>query len=465
MDGGYNKILRKILSYMEEVMELFGSSKRNRQRIFQAVFAGNIGRQIWATLGLLIIYRLLLNIPLPGITSLQTSTQQTANSLFTMVSFVDMLSAGSLLKTSILGLGLFPFQIADLLLGLILLLVPSLKERVESDSYYGKRLLEKWQLLLAIPLGIIESMMFISLATLNCSGQNFITLIVKDDILVKVVIVIILLTGSFFAVWIAWLISEIWGSSGRGGLGAYILIFGGIAGSLPSQIAELVSKPNIYLNLIAYVILFVGTIIVVIYLQGGKRNIPLLYRKRQTEKINAFGETPLLLSLSFATEGLVGSQLLIALATFYAPLVICANVPWINKIAYFAISIFPENGFLFGPIAFLSVFIFTPLYASVKLEEKDYPKNLRKSFLQIPGVKYEATAKYLATIMNRLSPSVGIILGILAITPWALNMITGTELSLLDGEKIIIAVSTVTSITMTIKANLFLDGYGDTFRL
>ncbi len=428
------------------------------------IFTGNIGRKIWTTLGLILIYRVLLNIPLPGFTSQASMNQQSSNGAFILVEFVDMLSGGSLLKTSILGLGLFPYLFAQQLIQLSTPIIPALQRLIIEDPSGGRRLLEKWTYYLTVPLGIIEALLFIGLITMNCNNQKFLTMELNSNAISKITLVSILVAGSFFTIWIAMLISEF----GLREQGMAIIIFSGIVSRLPNQISELFASFNPAKNITIYIIIFLVSIVAVIYLQSARRNVPLEYPGRRMGNRMSMpvkGTLPILLNMG-GSQGFIGSQLLVAIATFYAPLATCTSTQWINALALGAMSVFSEKGLLFGPIVFFSVFIFSILYSKILFEEQNYGENLKRVGASVPGVHTgEPTRRYLEKINLKISIGGGFMLGLIAIAPWLFNIITGTNLSLLDGEKIVIMVSVLKDTFMGIDAEIKLHSYQDLLRV
>lgn len=437
---------------------------QDRPNKLRYIFTGSIGRKVWITISLILLYRLLLNIPLPGFASLSIASKQTGNGAFTLVEFIDMLSGGGLLRTSILGLGLLPYKMAGTLLESLVPLIPALQRRLEEEPRRGRNWLERWKYYLAFPVGIIEAFSFIGLVTMDCNGQKFLNLGVSLDVDLRITIVAILVAGSFFAMWISSLISEF----GIPGQGASIIILSGIVGRLPSQIAELLTKPDVAKNITIFVVAFIVSIIAIIYVQSAKRNIPIAFPGRRLgNRMPTFAKSTLPIQVcNGGVEGFVGSQLLVALATFYAPLISCSSVPGLNALAYSIIAIFSEKSLLFGPLVFFSVFIFTLFYSDLIFSQQDYGQSFNQMGAQIPGVaRGEPTRKYLSRVNRRVSIIGGLVMGLVAITPWISNLIAGTALSLLDGEKTVIMVGTIRDTIMTIDAEIKLQGYEDSLAI
>lgn len=432
----------------------------NKTSKWRSIFTGDIGRKVWVTIFLIIIYRLLMNIPLPGFSPLLNAGQPAEKGAFTLIEFVDMLSGGSLLKTSILGLGILPYLVAQQLMQILIPIIPALQRHIQEDPRGGREFMEKWNYYLVIPVGILEALFFIGIITMNCNDQKFVTQILNLSVTSKLTLVTILVTGSFFSLWIGSLISEF----GIRGQGLSLIIFSGIVGRLPGQIAELLTQPNVAKNLAIYIAVLLFSIVMIVYLQQGRRNVPIMYPgRRMGNRISmpVKGTLPLMINMG-GTQGFLGSQLLVAVATFYAPLASCSSIPWVNAIALGAMSIFSEKSLSFGPVAFLSVFFFSIFYGSLIFEQQDYGNNLKRAGAAVPGVdRGEPTQRYLGRVNRRISVAGAFILGLIAITPWLLNTLAGTDLSVLDGEKMVIMVGVIRDIFMNLDAQMKLNGYQD----
>lgn len=461
----------------------------------------DIRRQLLVTIGLVILYRLLLNVPLPGLVTTPDEVRSNippGSGLYTTLDFLSMLSGSSVLSLSVMTLGLLPFNLTYLLLQFIVPFVPSLYRRFQEDPRDARQWLERWNYFLAAPVAVIESLFFLFLVSPNCQGRLIVleTSSAHSDsgILFRITTVVVLVAGSYLAVWIAGLISEY----GIRGYGNTILIASGIIGQisaelarllririetaatveglgiildLPAQVFSLLMEPVIIRRLVVYAALFVLCIIVVIYIQQGRRTVPVeyptraaIYHLRRTTGVRTY--LPIMLTVS--TEGLVGSQLLILLATFYAPMLTCTENARLNAAAQWFISGFGNNGRLYPLVAFFSVVIFTYFYSLVTFEQQDYGASLYRTGGRIPGViPGEATQRYLTRIVSRITIVPACALGFLAITPSLFNLLmfglgdSAIQLALLDAEKILIIVGVIRDVFLTFDAELKLRGYQD----
>jgi preprotein translocase subunit SecY len=452
-------------------------------------------RKILVTLGLIAVFRLLLHIPLPGIATTPDTIRDnipSGSGLYTLIDFLSILSGSSLLRISILGLGLLPYNLASVQLQIFVPLIPPLQRRLEENPYSARRLMEKWNYFLAFPLAIIESLLFLYLLSPNCGGRFFL-LEGKDghlNTLLTVTTVLVLTAGSYFSVWIAELISEF----GIRGQGNALLILTGIVGRFPEEITRVLGfqseedailadggligqffrhvtayfdSPEKYIPVVLYFLLMFGCLWMAIYLLLGRRNIPVMYPGRRVGNRMAMpvkGSLPL--STSIGKDGLIGSQLVVAMATFFAPLISCTSIPWLNGLALSIISIFDNNSPWFSIVVFPLVVFFTFFYADLAMAQQDYGKNLYRAGASIPGVHSGGpTNAYLRRVSLRITMPAAIMLGVLAIAPSLLSMvispISSIQFSILDGEVLLIVVGVIWDTFRNIEAELKLHGLYD----
>ena len=290
----------------------------------------DIRKQLWITLGLVVLHRLLLNIPIPGFPTELVPGQTVDNAIYTIVEFADMLSAGGLLKTSILGLGLLPFKFSGQILELLFKLIPALEYRLQEDPREVKKLLKKWKVLLAIPFGLLEGMMFLNLNVSNCAGESLFTVGLHFELLERIVTVLLLTAGSFITYWICELISEY----GFKKMGTQILVLSGIFSGIPRKLISLSTGAGGAKNLVIYLLELILSIVIVIYFQNATRKVEVRYARRVTgRKLTSSASNYIPLSIWYrGVDGFIGSQLLVAITTFYAPLAVCSSSLWLKGI-------------------------------------------------------------------------------------------------------------------------------------
>ncbi|MBK9007783.1 MAG: hypothetical protein IPM31_12400 [Anaerolineae bacterium] len=260
------------------------NQKRSQRNLLRALFThADLRKRLFATLALVILFRFLLNVPLPGITITSNEAYEnlgSGNNLYLLVEFIGMLSGGSLLTLSVLALGLFPYNASSALLTLLMPLLPSFQREVKENPWTASRIFTRWNLFLAIPIAILESFFLFFLISPNCQGKFFIleNSGTQSSIILTVTTISILVAGSFFAVWISELISH-YGIKGQGNA---ILVTSNIIAGFSSEIIKLVNSQLHVGPISFYFVLLLGSILIVIYLLLGRRNIPVVYFEKKT---------------------------------------------------------------------------------------------------------------------------------------------------------------------------------------
>ena len=427
-----------------------------------------IRREVLITLGLVILYRFLQNIPLPGINPEVIRTAiEPGTGLHTIADLISMFSGSSLLGFSILALGLFPYNVVSQILALLIPIVPALQRRFQEDPREARRWFEKWNYYFSVPMAFLVSYNLIKL--LNRGGNLFMFEGGGwfSNFIITFTAVLTLTAGSFIAVFIAELISEF----GIRGQGNAILIMSGIIGGFAREIGSVLNGSEMTEKIVIYVLFFLLCIICVVYMQQGRRNIRITYPYQsrdlyaiQIGKNIRMPQPTLPLMVSIGTGGLIGSQLLISFGALCVFLVSHIGLSWLNTASSWVISHFGQESLWFGPIIFLSVFAATYFYSDVEFSQQNYSELLKRTGAQVPGIHSGSqTEKYLSAINRRITFAPALVLGILAVVPWIFNMVFNTDLSLLDGGKIILIVGVIRDAFMNIEAEIKLHGYQGTF--
>ena len=236
------------------------------ESLLNAFRAPDIRRRILYVLALLIVFRLLASVPVPGIDKAQLQEFVEGNAL---VGLLDLFSGGGLSHFSVVALGMNPYINASIIMQLMSGVVPSL-QALSREGEYGRNKINQYTRYLTVPLAILQSYGF--LALLNSQGvltggfdlASFETLTQ----------IATLTAGAIALMWIGELITE------RGiGNGISFIIFAGIVSRAPGAFAAFLAQPNITL-LILFAIMAIAAVAVIIYIQEGQRRIPIQYASR-----------------------------------------------------------------------------------------------------------------------------------------------------------------------------------------
>jgi preprotein translocase subunit SecY len=344
---------------------------------------------------------------------------------------------------------------------------------MEEDQREGRRWMEKWTYYLAVPMAILSAIgqinIFNSLAQTRIINFGF----TQDVWLPSTAILLVMTAGTMFAIWLGELISEY----GIRGQGLSLIIFAGIVSQVPHNLRLLwLDEQNRWILLIAMIVVIIVTVLAIVYVQQGRRNVPIMYpQKSQVFYAIQRGKSvrmpqptlPLMVNLS----GMI--PLIFASAILQFPAIIASyfaynNTAWVKNIATGIQSFFNPSGagsWGYWVMYFIMVVSFTYFYTTVIFEQQNYGDNLKRSGAQIPGVHSgPATQKYLSRIQSRITLPGALLLGIVAIMPFLLQLAlpaasNSAGIFLLSSSGLLIVVGVVRDTFMNIEAELKIHGY------
>ena len=433
----------------------------------------DIRRKILITLGLLMIFRIAANIPAPGVDreALAAFFQQGGSGGF--IDFLNLLSGGTISNFSLLSMGVYPYITAQIILQLLIPIIPALQRRMQEDQREGRRWMEKWTYYLAVPMAMLSAIgqinIFNSIATQPVIAFGF----TRELWLPSTTTLLVMTAGTMFAIWLGELISEY----GIRGQGLSLIIFAGIVSQIPTNIAQLwLDETNRYVLIAAMLIVILITVVAIVYVQQGRRNVPIMYpQKSQVFYAIQRGKSvkmpqpylPLMVNLA----GMI--PLIFASAILQFPAIVASyfvrnETQWVSAFATSITNFFNATGansWGYWLLYFFMVVTFTYFYTTVLFEQQNYGENLRRSGAQIPGVHGgAATQKYLSRIQSRITLPGALLLGMVAIMPFLLQLIlpaaaNSAGLFLASSSGLLIVVGVVRDTFMNIEAELKLHGY------
>jgi len=434
----------------------------------------DIRKKLLITLGILILFRIAANVPAPGVDreALAAFFQTQAGS-GGFLGFLNLLSGGTIQNFSLLSMGVYPYITAQIILQLLIPIIPALQRRMQEDQREGRRWMEKWTYYLAVPMAVLSAIGQINIFN-SMASQPVIAFGFTSDLWLQSVTTLLVMTaGTMFAIWLGELISEY----GIRGQGLSLVIFAGIVSQIPANIqALLLDEQNRWILLTAMLFVIVLTVLAIVYVQQGRRNVPIMYpHKSQVFYAMQRGKSvrmpqptlPLMVNLS----GMI--PLIFASAILQFPAIVASyfrlsETEWVRNVATSIQTFFdPTGGNSWGywVLYFIMVVSFTYFYTTVIFEQQNYGDNLKRSGAQIPGVHSgAATQKYLSRIQSRITLPGALLLGTVAIMPFLLQLFLpvasgSVGVFLLSSSGLLIVVGVVRDTFMNIEAELKLHGY------
>jgi preprotein translocase subunit SecY len=400
------------------------------ERFLQIFKVKELRNKILIVLGLLVCYRVLAAIPIPGVDANALQNYFNSNQL---LGFLNFFSGGGLANLSVVMLGVGPYITSTIVMQLMTIIFPKMKEMYYEEGARGQAKFNQYSRLLTVPFAFIQAYGFLSL--LISQG-----VIARPDTFDLIRNVIVITCGSMIALWLGELITE-----EKVGNGISLIILAGIISRIPSSVGLAFASYTAQL-LTAYIgFIIVGLLLIagIVYLNEGERKIPVAYARR-VRGTKMYGGSQSYLPLKVNQAGMI--PLIFAISVllfpqFLAQIVVLFSPAWGLKISNFATG-FVANQLYYGIFYFLLVFIFTYFYTAITFNPEEVAKNLQRSGGFVPGIRPgESTEKYFKSIVNRITLFGAAFLGIIAILPIIVQAITGISVVTISGTAILIVVA------------------------
>ncbi|KND48621.1 MAG: preprotein translocase, SecY subunit [Parcubacteria bacterium C7867-005] len=405
-------------------------------------------KRIFITLAILVTFRILAAIPIPGIDTLRLESLFADNQF---LSLLNVFSGGGLSTLSIVMLGVSPYITASIIMQLLTLMVPKFKSMYQEEGDAGRRRFSQYSRILAVPLAVIQAYSFIVLFQRQgvLPPLSLISFIVDMSVIVA---------GSMLLVWIGELVTEF-----GVGNGVSLIIFAGIVSALPASIGQLIftfSVAQIPVYLVSLVVVLL-VIYGVVFVTEAERPIPITYAK-QARGGASTGGISTYLPLRVNQAGVIPIIFALSILLFPQMILQFLNTSKIAAVADTASKLLAllANQWFYGIAYFVLVFLFTYFYTAVTVDPDQMSTNLQKSGAFIPGIRPgQSTAEYLSKVITRLTLVGALFLSFVAVLPLILRGITGIQSLAIGGTGLLIVVSVVIDLMKKINAQVSVREY------
>lgn len=422
------------------------------QSMIDAMRVPDLRAKILFTLAMLVIFRFVAHVPVPGVDvqALSQAFQQQA-----LLGFLDLFSGGALSNLSVAALGVYPYITASIVMQILTPVVPQLKA-MSQEGEYGRQRINQYTHYLAIPVAIFQ-------------GFGQLTLLQQSGVLPDVVLglnlptfamMTSLVAGTMFLVWLGELITE------RGlGNGISLIIFAGIVAQFPQQIGQGFLESDESAGLLLLALFGFGTIFAIVLFTEAQRRIPVQYGRsvfrggrmqRQSGstflplRVNSAGMIPLIFSFSIII-------LPVTVASYFRdPL--STNLV-IRAIQSFADAMDPTRMPYWGAV-FVLTLGFTFFYTLVIFQQQQLAENLQKNGGFIPGIRPgQPTQEYLNRVIIRITWGGALFLATVAVLPFAFQIITDVRALTLSSTSLLIMVGVALDTMRQLEAQLLMRNY------
>jgi len=430
--------------------------RQGRPRLLQAMIDAfslpDLRRRILITLGILVIFRFVAHVPLPGVNLEALSNLFDQNALLGML---DMFSGGAMRNFSIAAMGVYPYITASIIMTLLVPVIPQLR-RLSEEGEEGKNKINRFTHWLTVPLAGLSG--YGQLVYLQSEG-----VVGAAAILPMITMVISLIAGTMFCVWLGERITE----NGIGN-GISIIIFAGIVAGLPEMIQSgFLAKEN-FVGLAVYILIALATTVFIVYFIEAHRRVPVQYSRsvfRGGRMYRQAGSTHIPLRVN--TAGMI--PLIFAMSLVIFPGVVAsyfANPTGADpNLANHIQSLFNPNaavplGLFYWGLYFVLTIGFAFFYTMVIFEQQDLPNALQRQGGFIPGIRPGAhTKEYLDGVIKRITWAGALFLAVVAVIPFLAREITDVQVIQLSSMGMLIVVGVVLDTMKQVEAQLVMRRY------
>jgi len=391
----------------------------------------DLRKKILFTLAMVAVYRLGATVPSPGVSySAVNVCIDEAGSGTDLFTVLNLFSGGALLRLSVFALGIMPYITSSIIVQLLTVVIPRF-EQLKKQGQGGQAKLTQYTRYLTIGLGVLQSTAFVALAI---NGQMFPGCSATDQIIPDqsafslIVLVLTMTAGTATIMWIGELITD------RGiGNGMSILIFTSIAARIPAEGKNILdNQGGVVFG--AIVVIALGIIAAVVFVEQGQRRLPVQYAKRMIGR-KMYGGTNTYLPLKVNQAGVI--PVIFATSLLYLPLLLVqlvspttTNADGTTEVSawgqFLSVYVVDQSSWVHILLYFALIIFFTYFYVGITFNPTERAEELRKYGGFIPGIRPgRPTAEYLQFVLSRITLAGSIYLGIVAILPNLFLSITG----------------------------------------
>ena len=363
---------------------------------FQNIFKiPELKKRILFTLGLLIVYRVGVHVPTPGIDSVALQAFFARNQ-GTIFGIMDMFSGGALERLSVFALGIMPYISASIILQLLTHTIPHL-EQLSKEGEQGRKKITQYTRYGTVLLSIIQGFA-IAVGLEQMTSPNSAPIVIFPGWEFRIMTVITLTAGTAFIMWLGEQITE------RGiGNGISLIIFAGIVVRLPAAISNTIKKVSVgemsIFFVVILVVFMVAVVGIIIFVEQGQRRIPVQYAKRVVGR-RMYGGQSTHLPLKVNTSGVIPPIFASSIIMFPATVANFINIPWVKSVAD---AVMPGK-FIYELLYVAFIFFFCYFYTAMTFNPDDVAENMKKQGGYIPGIRPgKRTADYIDRVLTRIT--------------------------------------------------------------
>ncbi|MDP6107510.1 MAG: preprotein translocase subunit SecY [Candidatus Brocadiia bacterium] len=426
------------------------------QAVLDAFRISDLRTRILFTLAMLIIFRFVAHVPVPGVDRAALSALF-GGEFGQLLGFLDLFSGGALRNLSVAAMGVYPYITASIVMQLMVPVIPQLKA-LSREGDYGRQKINQITHYATVPIALAQG--YGQIMLLQRAGVLTASDLTGGALPAVIPMVISMAAGTMFLVWLGEQITE------KGiGNGISMIIFAGIVAGLPGIIEQGFLGRSDPTGLILMVIIGLAIIYLIVVFTEAQRKIPVQYgrtvfrggvarRAAGTSyiplRVNSAGMIPLIFAFA----------IIILPATVASYFVIPGSTGFGSRLAQNVVNAVDPSSIFYWIILFVLVVVFALFYTMVIFSQMNLAENLQKQGGFIPGIRPgRPTAEYLQRTLIRISWGGALFLGFIAVLPYMASLITDVQALRLSSTAMLIIVGVALDFMRQLESQLLMRRY------
>ena len=438
------------------------AQQTQRPRLLQALVDAfqqpDLRRKLLFTFAMLVIFRFVAHVPIPGVDAQRLKDVFENNAVF---GYLNLFSGGALRRLSVAAMGVYPYITASIVMQILTPIVPSL-QALSKEGEQGRNKLTLYTYWMTVPLAFVQG--YSQLLVLERAGAVTGVGFSGGDALPTFAAVVSMTAGTMFLVWLGELITE----NGIGN-GVSLIIFAGIVAGMPTMLPNIVNSSAGLAGIGLLVILGVALVALIVFFYEAQRRVPVQYARSmfrggrmyrqsgQTHiplRVNSAGMIPLIFAFSLVVFPATAAQ------AFEG-----SNTEWVRNVATFIAGTFSPGNTPYYIMVFFLVVAFAFFYTLVIFQQQNLAENLQRQGGFVPGIRPgRPTQDYIMRVLVRITWAGAIFLGFVAVVPFFTTAFTNVQSLTISSTGLLIVVGVVLDTMKQLEAQLLMRNYAGFIR-
>jgi preprotein translocase subunit SecY len=441
----------------------------SRRRLLQAVLDAwaqpDVRAKLAFTFAMLVIFRFVAHIPIPGVNADALDNAFEANNATgAFLGTLNLFSGGALRQLSVAALGVYPYITASIIMQIMIPLIPSL-QALSREGEAGRNRIQLYTHYLAVPMSIIQG--YSQLIILQNVGFPVLEQPIGlsgEAALPTFAAVISMTAGTMFLVWLGELITE------KGiGNGVSLIIFGGIVAGVPTLVPQIFDSSISFFGIFLLALIVLVAIASIVFFQEAQRRVPVQYSRTQFRGGRQYrqqGSTHIPLRvLSAGMIPIIFAYSIMLFPSFLGETLAKGTGGFTNDIGNFLTDAFGQQNVPYYLVVFIFVVLFTFFYTFVTFQQQNLAENLQKQGGFIPGIRPgPPTSQYITRVLIRITWAGAFFLGVIAVMPYFATALTDVQALTLSGTGLLIVTGVVLDTMKQLEAQLLMRNYSGFIR-